>query len=380
VARDSGRLLYIDVLRAVAILSVMVCHLPPALANALGPLQVYGGRGVDLFFILSGFLIGTTTLRRAELPVSRWEKCKIYWRLRIARIWPLYFGLLILFVLLPTVFHRSMHDVILQHPVPYLTFTSNYFYQDSLELGVLWSLALEEQFYLVIGILVLVASTRRDVLAAAFFGVALVVVAVAIRYRVELVDLLNNQHIEQNVYIGKLYHSTLGRMDQLALGILTALIAPFVSARVKLRSPAWPWLAIAVTILAIMYMPQWPVLGHTLLGLVFVVCVLVAQLPTLRVPQRAPVRTGVGLIAHIGQVSFGLYLFHPIFRRWLWPLIEHQDWGGPTVHALRFLSIWIAVAWVAAAVSFRFIETPILRWARERPARPIAATAAERAA
>jgi peptidoglycan/LPS O-acetylase OafA/YrhL len=377
---EAGRLVYLDVLRAVAILSVMFCHLPPQLAGSFGALQVYGGRGVDLFFVLSGFLIGTTTLRRAELPVGALEKSRIFWRLRIARIWPLYFGLLAAFVLLPWIFAASIRTTVLQHPVPYVTFTSNYFYQDSLELGVLWSLALEEQFYLVVGIVVAFAATRRDVLAAAFSSIALVVVAVSIRYRVELVDLLTHHKLEESVYIGKLFHSTLGRMDQLALGLGAAVLAPLVSRRLRLRSALWPWGAVLTTVLAIMYFPQWPVLGHTLLGLVFVVCVVVAQLGTLATPRTLGTSQAVRLIAHIGKVSFGLYLFHPMFRSWLFPLWEKVAWGSRLGKAGSFLCVWLAVAWAFAALSYRYLEAPILAWARAYGVKPASTQESERAA
>ncbi len=364
------RLIYVDVLRALAIIAVFFRHLPPDLDGTFGALGVNGGRGVDLFFVLSGFLIGSTTLARAEWPVSRAEKFKTFWRLRLARIWPLYFGLLALFVLLPWLFAPSLRATLLAHPLPYLTFTSNYFYQNDLELGVLWSLAIEEQFYLAIGILVGVASMRRDSLASAFFGVALVVVAVALRYRAEAVQLMEMQRIDPNVFIGKIYHSSLGRLDQLAIGIFCALAAPWVSARLALRRQPWAWLAVAAALAAILWVPAWPVLGHTAVGLVFAGSVLVAQLGTIDQPRSRLPRALLALLAHVGKVSFGLYLFHPILRRWLYPLSQRIAWRSPTVHAAVFIAAWFAASLALASLSYRYFEAPLLAWARAKGTRP----------
>jgi peptidoglycan/LPS O-acetylase OafA/YrhL len=368
--RDQNRLIYVDALRAVAIISVMFCHMPPELMGTLGPLQVFGGRGVDLFFVLSGFLIGSTTLSRAEWQASVWDKFKTFWLLRTFRIWPLYFGLLLLYVALPKVFDPAIKQTILDHPVPYATFTSNYFYQGTLELGVLWSLAIEEQFYVVIGLLVGVASARRDVLSAAFFGVSLVAIVVSLRYRLEVSDLFQAKQMEQNTYIGKIFHGTLGRMDQLSLGILASLCARWVSARLPLASSAWAWMAVAAAVLAIMYVPQWPVVGHTALGLVFVACVLVTQIRALRAPSLLPIRLLASTIALVGKVSFGLYLFHPFVRRWLFPLWQRIEWHNKTIQAALFLCTWLAVTLAIAWLSYRFFEAPLLRWARARGAQP----------
>jgi peptidoglycan/LPS O-acetylase OafA/YrhL len=367
----SQRLIYVDVLRALAIVAVFFAHLPLELAGTFGAFQVNGGRGVDLFFVLSGFLIGSTTLARAEWQVSTAEKFKTFWRLRLARIWPLYFGLLALYVLLPKLFAPSVRATLLAHPLPYVTFTSNYFYQSDLELGVLWSLAIEEQFYLAVGILVGVASLRRDRLEAAFFAVSLVVVPVSLRYRLEATQLMALPSVDPNIFVGKIYHSSLGRLDQLAIGILAALAAPWVRARVKLKSQAWGWIPFFVAVAAIVYVPTtWRVVQHTLLGVIFAACVLTAQLGTLAQPRTRVAQRGLWFVGYIGKVSFGLYLFHPIVRRWLFPLAQRRAWPSPVVEAAAFMAVWIAGTLVLAALSFRYFESPLLDWARNRGARP----------
>jgi peptidoglycan/LPS O-acetylase OafA/YrhL len=124
-ASNPRRLAYVDALRAVAILSVFFVHAPRELGHHFGLIQDFGGRGVDLFFVLSGFLIGTTSLARAELPMSLAQKAKTFWMLRTFRIWPLYFGLLALYVALPVVFGPGVRAMLLDYPIPYVSFTSN---------------------------------------------------------------------------------------------------------------------------------------------------------------------------------------------------------------------------------------------------------------
>src|SRR6267378_6660041 len=119
------RYAYVDVLRGVAILVVIVHHLPEQLNGYFGRVSYMGGRGVDLFFVLSGFLIGSTCLVRAESSAPRSTQALGYWILRTVRIWPLYFLLLGVFALGPRFIHRDVTFVVRHYPLHYLTFISN---------------------------------------------------------------------------------------------------------------------------------------------------------------------------------------------------------------------------------------------------------------
>ncbi len=108
-----------------------------------------GWAGVQLFFVLSGYLITSILLREKNLNLGLYLK-RFYWR-RSLRIFPLYFAYLaivagvLLFLGLPSTIHEQW---------PYLvTYTSNFLrlvpgYQNNFEVGHFWSLAVEEQFYL----------------------------------------------------------------------------------------------------------------------------------------------------------------------------------------------------------------------------------------
>jgi peptidoglycan/LPS O-acetylase OafA/YrhL len=368
-ARPGKRLAYVDVLRALAITTVIVHHLPDGFGPVFGQLQEWGGRGVDLFFALSGFLIGSTCLERAELGASRARQALGYWLLRTARIWPPYFLLLAVFALgLPT-FDQGVRPTLLDHPVPYLFFTSNYFMQGTLELGVLWSLAIEEQFYLAVGFLVLLCSQRAETLRAAFVGIALCAIAVAARYRYEIHILYVRHMIGDPQYIPMLFFSTLSRMDQLAIGLVSAVVAQRLNRLLSRRAERYPrlgtWAGIASCLAFLIFFPHHLVFGFSVLGLVFSATVLWAQRPA----AQSTVDSGLEprllrVIGNVGKLSYGLYLIHPVTRHWMLEVFSHWELPLNSRTAAFFLVPWFLATWMISAVSYRFFELPFLQKAR----------------
>lgn len=371
-ATSSQRMLFVDVLRGIALLSVLFHHLPDGMSAAFGALGHWGGRGVDLFFVLSGFLIGTTCLERvaraeAAGPVAQ---AKAYWVLRSARILPLYLALLGLFLLGVPGLNPRVGEILREWWPTYLTFTSNSFGQDTLELGVLWSLAIEEQFYLAVGVLILLCARSRAQLASAFLGLALAAVAVSLVFRHVLLDLHQGQGLSEPAYIFRLFHGSLSRIDQLAIGLVCALVAPAFNRLAVARSPRLAmlasWAGVALTVGFLCIFPHLPVVGFTAIGVFFAGCVLWAQRPAAQglVPGRVQAALSWPL-RQVGQLSFGLYLFHPITRRWVWRFVPQSvnDMGG-LVHAAYFMVAWVALTVVFAALSYHFFEEPLLARAR----------------
>lgn len=368
------RLPYIDLLRALAILTVVVHHLPASFdPSTFGRLQVWGGRGVDLFFVLSGFLIGTTCLHRAEADASLLQQTKAYWLLRGARIWPLYFLLLGLFSTGWPLFSPQVSYVVRHFSAYYIFFISNDLGQATLELGIFWSLAIEEQFYFAVSLLIASTASRRERLAAAFVGTALCAIAVSLRFRYELLNLFQAHLLDEGVYTFKLFHSTLSRVDELALGLLCAVGAPALNRQGWAKRPsAWltasAWGCGAICMGVLSELPHLPVIGFLLTGLAFAACVLWLQVPALEETSSNPVEVAaVQILGNIGKLSFGLYLFHPFTRLWTINLLNsfHVRQEG-RLSALLFLGVWFPVTWILAGLSYRFLERPLLGWARGR--------------
>ncbi len=166
---DQGERVYfpeLDGMRFIAFLLVYLFHqgVPwPVLSRLVGVtltrrLQENGGYGVQLFFILSGYLI-TTLLLREEVRYGR-IALRAFWIRRILRIWPLYYLIVLIgfFVLPPLEPWFQLRDYLSMlkiHLLPFALFLGNWSMVlvspiPSDSLSVLWSVCVEEQFYLIV--------------------------------------------------------------------------------------------------------------------------------------------------------------------------------------------------------------------------------------
>lgn len=300
------RLPALDGLRGLAIAAVVLFHVH---------LLPGGWAGVDLFFALSGYLITGTLLRTRGRP-GYWAR---FVSRRARRILPLY-----ALVLLGAWGLRAAQ--IDETPAApwwvFLMFGQNYWVAvagtfGTPLLGATWSLAVEEQFYVVWPLVVRVFG--RDGLA--LLCLALLVCAPILRS--SLVGAADT-----------IYVLTPCRIDALAAGALGALCA-------GRRATAWVAGAAAlVGVLAICglgldwYAQMFQVWGYSALALCF------GGIVTLAGEVKLPGLTSAPLRA-LGRISYALYLFH-----------------GPAIHFLGVL-IGPAVAVVLAAASWRWVEGPI---------------------
>jgi peptidoglycan/LPS O-acetylase OafA/YrhL len=148
----------LDGLRAVSVLAVIVGHAVDTYGGPifLGPARHLGNLGVRVFFLISGFLI-TTLLLREYAARGRISLRNFYIR-RTIRIWPAAYAFLAVVAVLYAL------DLVVATPRDFAhaaTFTMNYYDAHTWVLNHLWSLAVEEQFYLVWPLLILLAGVRR---------------------------------------------------------------------------------------------------------------------------------------------------------------------------------------------------------------------------
>lgn len=170
--KSSGRVPELDGIRGIAILQVLVwhyvvclIHAEPGSANhyALMPLRLTWS-GVDLFFVLSGFLIGGILMDNRSTP----RYFRAFYVRRICRIFPLYYLWLLIFAVAVYVVGTT-NGWLFDHSMPlwsYATFTQNFVMAERATWGahwlaITWSLAVEEQFYLVLPVIVYFVSARR---------------------------------------------------------------------------------------------------------------------------------------------------------------------------------------------------------------------------
>jgi peptidoglycan/LPS O-acetylase OafA/YrhL len=337
----------LDGLRGLCILGVIWHHATPAVPGAFFE---RGFLGVDMFFVLSGFLIVTLLLRERDRTGS--ISLKKFYARRTLRIFPIYyllvFSLLILY-LVTRPGSTTTRDYLAALPF-LLTYTTNWVELPANNVGITWSLATEEQFYLVWPLV-------EKLLKPA--GISLVLAGV----------LVVNQLINFGALDG-LFASLYGR--PVSLPILEATFTP---------------IALGVLLAHLLHGPKtyaalFPVLGRResclVLGGVLIALIaiwpsdmsgagrlliqlaMVLVLATLIIREDHLARPFLTIrpLAYLGVISYGLYLYH------MWAIhpvrVAFTSLGWDTESFAFFLAA-LAASTAVAGLSFRLIEKPLLK-------------------
>jgi peptidoglycan/LPS O-acetylase OafA/YrhL len=241
-AGEAGHIPALDGLRGCAILAVLLLHFTSAMAAPAGaPARLVkqafstGWAGVDLFFVLSGFLI-TGILADARHTPHRY---RTFYARRALRILPLYYGFVILLFAVPPLLGARAYTTSPGDQLPYWLYLQNFrpLSNGALDFAAhLWSLAIEEQFYLVWPLLVFSLSRKGALWMCAGC------VAGALAYRVASVFTVDD--------LQTVYFLTPGRVDGLALGGAIALMARGAGGQARLRRMAPAVLTGALAVLA----------------------------------------------------------------------------------------------------------------------------------
>ena len=332
------RLPGLDGLRTISITIVLMGHATGTvgvLENTFFPAWLPAAElGVGIFFVISGYLI--TTLLLAERARTGTISLRDFYIRRAYRIFPAAYVYIAVIVLLSITGAITLHRFDSLHAVSY---TTNYNQDRSWWLGHLWSLSVEEQFYLLWPALMLLLGTRRAVMAA-MVGVALAPLSRLVIYRFAP---------SYSPGVGE-YFPTI--CDGLAIGCLLALVQPWLARRRSyLRFAASPffWLLPAAAV-ASLYASQRLVLRATIIplfvnisiALVVDRCVRYRHLLATRVLEWRP-------LVWIGTLSYSLYLWQQPF------LNRHADsW----IHGFP---VNIALPLIAAIASHYLVEKPFLR-------------------
>lgn len=219
----------LDLMRAIAILWVMLFHFRfmIAMPYVLYWPSHYGWMGVDLFFVLSGYLIGSQ-LMRPYLKGSAPSLAGFYFR-RAFRILPAYLTVLALYFAVPGFREAPSISPAWQ----FLTFTENFRINYAVDhaFSHVWSLCVEEHFYLVLPLLILVLMRKPRFGKAATLIVAILAFGIFIRgyiYLHQLRPLLlaGNEDLYLR-YTERIYYPTHTRLDGLLVGVVLACIKTF---------------------------------------------------------------------------------------------------------------------------------------------------------
>ncbi len=355
----SGHLAGLDGLRALAIAAVMVFHLDPDWLPG-------GFLGVDIFFVISGFLI-TTLLVRERRTHGRVDLLG-FWTRRARRLLPALLVVVPFAILIARTVETDLLVGIRRQSLGALTFStnwieiaggSNYFAATSPQLFMnFWSLAVEEQFYLFwpLVMLGLLAMHRRFALTEG--ALASLVLAVGISSAV-LMAVTYDATNPTRAYYGTDTH-LFGLMLGASLAIVwTGPLRAYTTSPVWTARRNWFIAAALLAVPALLYLAAeehaWTFrVGIPLISIATAVLLLAAvERPgALRsVLELAPLRW-------VGRRSYGIYLWH-------WPVIliisaDHPATAGTAEFV--WTRVWAVVVTLALAdLSFRFVETPVRR-------------------
>jgi peptidoglycan/LPS O-acetylase OafA/YrhL len=359
-----NRLPGLDLLRAIAIVWVMLFH--SFIVGGLGPdfawLSRYGWAGVDIFFVLSGFLIGTQVLR----PLQRGEPLSFggFYARRAWRILPAFVVVLALYVCFPML--REAPG--LQPWWQFATFTLNLLidYDSNQAFSHAWSLCVEEHFYLVFPLLAWWLTRRPSTLKFIGACIGVVVLGIALRTAVWMHDAAIDP--PRNWYIEDIYYPTWMRLDGLLMGIMLAALRvyrPLAWVRLQARSNMLLLGGVAVSCLAFWLFRDrtgllanalgWPLLSFGFGLLVFAGADRRSLIGRWRVP-------GAGWLA---AISYSLYLSHKIAFHLIQVTLGVQLQGHGV---LAFATYALAALLLGAALHY-LVEQPFLRLRERRKTR-----------
>jgi peptidoglycan/LPS O-acetylase OafA/YrhL len=375
-APENGRIPELDGLRGLAILLVIICHYVADSSHAplgfvgdhLFTILRLGWSGVDLFFVLSGFLIGGILLDSRNAP----NYFRTFYLRRVHRILPVYYSWIFLYVLLVGIcVYSSLRPVIMTPPgialasqdlavVPkYLLFVQNVLYSprpfEWQWFIVTWSLAIEEQFYLIAPPLIRWVSQRILMVI-----LCLTVVATPVLRYVSFVYFPHFDHFSQ--------FAMPCRADALSLGILAALawrsnaVRSFLERNpgVVQRSTAY----LAVCIIALLWWLVRPpnvvtvAAGYSVLAFFYVSLLLLVLSQTDSFVARC---MRISLLRRLGGISYCVYIIHLTINELGHRFLMHQEPDLSHWQGILITCAALVLSLAIASVSSKFFEQPLIR-------------------
>lgn len=373
------RLFHLDVVRGIAILLILGYHTPatirihPLLDTISDAVHVMGHCAVDLFFVLSGFLIGGLLFR--EIDQTGTINVRRFLIRRAFKIWPAYLICLMTTCVTMAAVGKEMAEY--QHP--YLTLTQDMwpaalhiqnYYTSTYRCAWFWSLAVEEHFYILLPLclLWLYVPSRRNgtgLTTLLYLSFTVAIACLALRGRVRL-------HYSAYSAYTHLFPTHL-RIDSLMAGVALSAATRYASSMIKRLSP-WRWWMLAAAIgilLAPVAIPGFQAqiypLDATLFwaaGMSIVLCAHYADQGVAMLQRMSWASLTLTPIAWCGQFSYSIYLWHgyfaPPFSARLMKCIQLPLFSEG-VSSVAHLCLYFGVAFMLGIASYYFIEMPFLR-------------------
>jgi peptidoglycan/LPS O-acetylase OafA/YrhL len=342
----------LDGLRAFAVAAVAISHWTPNFLVGIVP----WGTGVQLFFVLSGFLITGILLRSrpVDLGVSTKAALKVFYTRRVLRIFPLYYGVLAICLLL------AVGPIYSTWPW-HVSYLSNIHYAlhghgDAIADPFLhfWSLSVEEQFYLLWPLIALVASRR----ALLIFLYSCIIGSVAFRVGVA--------HLAPG--IASIRYLTPSCLDALAVGGLIAH-AKHYNDIPGMRRTALGLACVGVAGLVVSMVVLGRVIGsadahrigHTFLVIFYGFIVAHAAIGFGGLPGRL---LSLRPVLYLGRISYGLYVYHYFAPAAIAAIAQHTGLEAALQEPAMALPAYVLFTVSVSSLSWHLYEFPISKLKR----------------
>ena len=354
----------LDGVRAIAILLVMTFH---------AEITRFGWMGVQLFFVLSGYLIIGILWREKFTDAPTSYKFKKFWVRRSLRIFPLYFGYVAFLILSYVIFHSP---ATLPEYLPYLvTYTFNYSLHLPELLGpvftFLWSLSVEEQFYIFFPFIILLCKPKftKNLMLVIIFAGPLIRFLLGAWYQSEgLVD---------NVIANSVYWNTFSHLDAFFIGG----IIPVLSLDKKIKKPQIIFFICLIVAFAAglfnyifskdtnhyiidlgyqhgqtnLYDHVWP---FTVLNCLFAsfILLLVSDHKNAFAKWVCKILE-TNWVVRIGRVSYGMYVFHWLLVVYFYHHLFHTN---NLYLKTALFPLYVLIVYIVSEISFRLFESKFL--------------------
>jgi peptidoglycan/LPS O-acetylase OafA/YrhL len=373
-AREHRYVPSLDGLRAICIAAVLFIHMPPPGGHPwLAAIRDRGWYGVDMFFILSGFLI--TWILAVEVETSGTVDLGRFYRARTLRLLPAYISTILLVLAGARLFEiaegNESYRLADLWPL-FLSYTLNIWMSATAiwPWGVshFWSLCVEEHFYLSWSVVMKRWGSRR-VLSIALFAIPAVAA-----YRIGWYLWINHGHLAapSRASFFRIYYATDTRIDAILVGCALALLlreARLQGLWRRLECAAWfPPLALIATLGTIAWVTQhqWRIetFGYTVMAMASSTLLLAIFLqPQCWIARLLAARP----LVHLGRVSYGIYLFHA-------PLLTGLEvklrFSPQYIEPARYLPVLLLLVFGsvgAAALHYYAVERRFLAMRGPRP-------------
>ncbi|MEO8109479.1 MAG: acyltransferase [Ginsengibacter sp.] len=307
--------------------------------------------GLEVFFVLSSFLL--TYLGLSEYKKRNSFSFKNYFTRRILRIWPLYYFILLLaFIVSPFIAHRYGFSLSLPNPWYYIFFISNFYIIDHVFfLRFLWTISVEEQFYLLWGISLRFFYKKLPLIIGLFF-------LISITFSVYATLMQKSHYLNSLTY---LFDFACGALAAIAIFRNRKLISWIKSMSRVATAFFYSYLVFHFIIFYFLdknttgFANNFSALLSRYLFIIYTAFFIIEQVTN---NERTTILEKSRFLVFTGKLSYGLYCYHGITITFINLLLQHF---GINIMNGMLVIIYFTVNYFIAIISYNYLELPFLR-------------------